>query len=99
AIGERAVGPDRILLGPGRVDAVERERDRLHQRALPATVLAEDPDHPGGELQVDLLEHAVVPQGELEDPHTTSPLASSKKRSPSDSTRSRSTPARSCCST
>jgi hypothetical protein len=99
AVREKPLGADLLLLRASRVDAEAGEADALHEGGLPAPVLAEDPDHLGGELQVHLLEHAVVPERELEDPHTTSPLASWRNRVPIDTTRSRSRPARSCIST
>ena len=99
AVGEDTVGPDLLLLGPGGIDAVAGERDALHQRGLAGAVDAEDPDHPRGQLEVDLLEDPVVAQGELEHPHALSPRASSRNRAPRETTRSRSSPARSWSST
>src|SRR5918994_6252934 len=61
--------PDLLLLRTGRVDPVQRERHRFDERRLPRSVLTEDADHARGDLQVDLLEHAVVAQRELEYPH------------------------------
>src|ERR687898_2390279 len=61
--------PDLLLLRAGRVDPVQRERYRFADGRLPRSVLTEDADHARGDLQVDLLEHAVVAQRELEDPH------------------------------
>ena len=92
AIGQHAAGPDQVAFGPCSVDAVAGERDALHQRRLAAAVLAEDPDHARRQLELHLLEHPVVPERELEDPHTVSPRASSRNLVPSATTRSRSRP-------
>src|SRR4029453_9161867 len=99
AVGQDPVSADLLLLRPSGVDAVAGERDALHQRGLAGPVHAEDADHARGELQVDLLEDAVVAQRELEHPHALSPRASSRNRAPSVTTRSRSRPARSWSST
>ena len=99
AVREDPVGTDLVLLRPRGVHAVQSERDRLHERGLAAAVLAEDADHAGRQLQIHDLELAVVAQGELADPHTVSPRASSRNRAPSATTRGRSRPERSCSST
>src|SRR5919201_1887207 len=95
AVGEQPLGTDLLLPGAGGVDPEARERDGLHQRRLAGAVLAEDPDDLRRQFQVDLLEHAVVAERQLEDPHTVSPLASWSSLVPIPTTRSRSRPARS----
>jgi hypothetical protein len=93
AVGENAVRPDLPLVRPG--PPVEGEGHRLHEGRLPGAVRPEDADHPGGQLQVDLLEHPIVAERELEDPHTVSGSAPASSSFPVDRTRSRSSPARS----
>ena len=78
AIGEQPVRADAVLLRPRAVDAVEGEQDRLHERRLAGAVVAEDADHPGRQLEVDLFEHPEVAKGKLDEPHTSSPRASSR---------------------
>jgi hypothetical protein len=70
AIGEDAVGPDVLPVGPS--PPVQAEEEGLHECALPGAVRPEDADHPGGKLQVELLEHPEVPKRDLQDPHDAS---------------------------
>ncbi len=97
AVREHAVRADLVLPGSGL--PVEGEEQALDEGRLPAAVGPEDPDDASGQLQVHLLEDPVVAEGQLQHPHTVSPVASTRNRSPSPRIRLRSSPARSCIST